>query len=165
MTPIQNLIQSKIYEPCALVITNYKVEKEGAAYEACRFTLNNSYVICRTAKITPKKIGQFVTFWKRNTEGVTEPFSETDAFDFYVINVSKDEQFGQFVIPKAVGVAKGLVSTVTKEGKRGFRVYPPWDLPTNNQAKRTQSWQLDYFVSLEGTINFDWVTKLYANNN
>jgi len=39
----------------------------------------------RKAKITPKKIGQFVTVWERNAEGITTPFSISDPFDFYLI--------------------------------------------------------------------------------
>lgn len=165
MTNIQKLKHSKIYQSCFFVIANYCVEKEGTAYNACTFTLNHSRIICRTAKITPKKTGQFVTFWNRNKGGVTQPFRETDAFDFYVINVCKDELLGQFVIPKSVAISKGLVSTATKEGKRGFRVYPPWDVVTNNQAKRTQVWQLDYFVSLDDPIDFELVKFLYINKN
>lgn len=28
----------------------------------------------------------------------------------------------------------------------GIRVYPNWDLPTSNQAKKTQKWQQKYFI-------------------
>jgi hypothetical protein len=38
-----------------------------------------------------------------------------------------------------------IISTHLKEGKRGMRVYPPWDLPSSKQAKKTQQWQLPYF--------------------
>ena len=163
MIPTIRHVNEKLYIPAKLVISNFETEKEGVVYEACRFTLNGTRVICRTAKITPKKVGQFVTFWNRNSEGVTQPFSDNDTFDFYVINVFKDRFLGQFVIPKALGIAKGLVSTVTKEGKRGFRVYPPWDKATNAQAKRTQLWQLDYFISLEAPIDANLVKKRYAS--
>ncbi|MHA7941998.1 MepB family protein [Formosa sp. 3Alg 14/1] len=162
MTPTINHIHKSLYVPANLELSHFETEKEGMHYEACRFNLDGARVLCRTAKITPKKVGQFVTFWNRNSEDITQPFSENDAFDFYVINVSKGEQSGQFVIPKTVGIAKGLVSTKAKEGKRGFRVYPPWDTATNAQAKRTQAWQLDYFIPLECSIDFKLVKSMYA---
>ena len=165
MTPVLKTISTRIYNPCSFTISNFEMEPEGAAYEASQFSLNQSHIICRTAKITPKKIGQFVTFWNRNAEGVTQPFCETDPFDFYVINVCKDELMGQFVIPKAIGITKGLVSTKTKEGKRGFRVYPPWDVAVNAQAKRTQAWQLHYFISFKEPIDLDLVKKLYTTQD
>ena len=163
MTPALKLINTKIYKSCSFTISNFEIEPEGSAYEASRFELNESRVIFRTAKLTPKKTGQFVTFWNRNPEGVTQPFCETDPFDFYVINVCKNELMGQFVIPKAIGITKGLVSTKTKEGKRGFRVYPPWDVAVNAQAKRTQAWQLQYFISFQDPIDLELVKKRYAS--
>ena len=54
-----------IYDKCNLAISNFHKELESKEYQACRFNLNNKHIICRTAKITPKKVGQFVTFWKR----------------------------------------------------------------------------------------------------
>jgi maltose-binding protein MalE len=29
-----------------------------------------------------------------------------------------------------------IISTQFKEGKRGMRVYPPWDLPSSKQAQK-----------------------------
>jgi len=154
-------IKQEVYTNCALKLTNFCFEKEGTAYNACRFQLNEKNIICRSAKITPKKIGQFVTFWKRNNKGITEPFNETDVLDFYVINVSTQTNFGQFVFPKSVLIEKGILSTEKKEGKRGFRVYPKWDATLNKQAIQTQKWQLNYFYSLDNLIDFNKVTALY----
>ena len=39
-----------------------------------------------------------------------------------------------------------ILSVNGQGGKRGFRVYPKWDLPENKQAKQTQSWQVSYFT-------------------
>ncbi|CDF78110.1 conserved hypothetical protein (UCP032285) [Formosa agariphila KMM 3901] len=162
MSPTLERIQTKLYGPSGLILSHYENEKEGRIYEACQFYLNEARIICRTAKITPKKIGQFVTFWNRNSVGVTQPFSYADAFDFYVINVAKGEQLGQFVIPKTVGISKGLIATDSKAGKRGFRVYPPWDCPTSNQAKRTQLWQLNYFIPVAEVVDTELVNALYS---
>ncbi|WP_410878250.1 MepB family protein [Myroides sp. DW712] len=102
----------------------------------------------RKAKITPKKIGQFVTVWQRNTAGITEPFPLTAPFDFYLIAVRQEEHFGFFLFPKAVLGNKHILTTATREGKRGFRLYPDWDIPTSKQAIQTQQWQSLYFINL-----------------
>lgn len=107
--------------------------------------MNNTFVHSRLSKITPKKIGQFVTFWTRNKNGITEPFKEEDNFDFLIINVNYENRCGQFVFPKSTLIKQGIISTITKEGKRGFRVYPIWDITESKQAIRTQKWQLNFF--------------------
>lgn len=141
-------------------ISEFKLEAESIEYDACSFMLNNLRVIYRSSKITPKKIGQFVTFWKRNKEEVTAPLHETDVLDFYVINVRKNKRFGQFVFPKSILISKGILSTDEKDGKRGFRVYPSWDVAINKQAIKTQIWQLDYFYEV-GVTPLEKVGKLY----
>lgn len=100
----------------------------------------------REAKITPKKIGQFVTVWQRNAAGVTEPFTTHDPFDFYIIMTQARHQLGYFIFPRSILGVKGILTTNKKEGKRGFRVYPDWDTPTNKQALQTQQWQSLYFI-------------------
>lgn len=156
-----NEINTEIYRKCGLKISDFITEPESKEYNACRFQVNGQVAISRTAKLTPKKIGQFVTLWKRNTKGITEPFSEKDNFHFYVINVKREERFGQFVFPKSVLIAKGIISTQKKDGKRGFRVYPFWDTPTNKQAEKTQQWQVDYFFEINSTTDFKKVAELY----
>ena len=155
-------IKNKIYQPCFFQITNYKKEEEGQEYDACQFELNGLKLISRTAKITPKKVGQFVTFWKRNNEKITAPYDETDEFQFYIINVKKGNQLGQFVFPKSVLIQKGIVTTKTKDGKRGFRVYPSWDNATSKQAIKTQKWQLNYFYEVNDETNFSFVKERYS---
>lgn len=154
-------IKNKVYDRIGLQLSKFANEPEGKEYEACRFELNGLTIICRNSKITPKKVGQFVTFWKRNKDGITEPMNISDRFDFYVINVSKGKLHGQIVLPKSVLVEKGIVSTSKKEGKRGFRVYPPWDIANNKQAGQTQKWQLDYFYSIDNITDFKKVIDLY----
>ncbi len=125
--------------------TNYTKNTESKEYRACSYTIDGMNIIERTAKITPKKIGQFVTCWKRNADGVTEPHKETDAIDFFIIKINSGENSGEFKFPKAALIKHGILSTATKGGKRGFRVYPVWDSPTSKQALKTQQWQLDFF--------------------
>jgi len=156
-----NFINEKVYATCGLTLLNYEKETEGNEYAACRFQLSKWDIIYRNAKITPKKTGQFVTFWKRNENGVTAPLSDKDLFDFYIITVSVNDTIGQFVFPKVILIDKGIISTSKKEGKRGFRVYPPWDTATNKQAVKTQQWQLDYYYEITPTTNFKKVKELF----
>ena len=123
-------------------------EAESSEYGACTFELNGLSIKFRTAKITPTKIGQFVTLWKRIEKGPIQPFDITDSIDLFVISTRKDNHFGQFVFPKSVLCEQGVISTNNKEGKRAIRVYPPWDKTTNKQAQKTQKWQLDFFLEI-----------------
>lgn len=154
-------IKTDVYDACTLKISDFKLELESKEYDACRFTLNGRFVVCRNAKITPKKVGQFVTFWKRNGNGPIAPFDATDPIDFYVVNVRSEDNFGQFVFPKSVLIKKGIISTDKREGKRAFRVYPIWDIAKNKQAVRTQKWQLDYFYEVSSSTDLEKASKLY----
>lgn len=146
--------------------TNPKFEKESKEYWACRFEINDQKVIYRKAKITPTKVGQFVTLWKRISQGPIAPFYINDRFDLVIIAVAKENKFGLFVFPKSVLVAKSIVSNKLKEGKRGFRVYPFWDEAKNNQAIKTQQWQLDYFLSLnKNSIDVNKAILLFNLND
>ena len=156
-----NQIRIAVYDKNSLKITDFELELESQDYDACHFKLNGKHIKSRTAKITPKKVGQFVTFWKRNGNGPIEPFYSDDLIDFYVVNVRTNTRFGQFVFPKSVLIEKGIISTGEKEGKRAFRVYPNWDLAKNKQAERTQKWQLNYFYEISDSMSFDKVIQLY----
>ncbi len=151
------------YSPSGLVITNFTRETESQEYGACQFKLNNKRIIFRIAKITPHKIGQFVTCWKRLDSGPITPYDTSDQFDFFVINVRQNLNLGQFVFPKSVLLKHGIISQNSESGKRGFRVYPPWDPPNNKQAEKTQKWQLNYFfeISQDKPIDTSMVQKLY----
>jgi hypothetical protein len=165
MNQLLSRIKFEVYNKLNLVISNYKDELESKDYNACRFQLNQYLIISRTAKITPKKIGQFVTFWKRPNYGEIEPYRDSDNFDFYLINVTSNSRIGQFVFPKSVLIEKGIVSTDNKEGKRGFRVYPTWDKPLSKQAQKTQKWQVNCFYEINDTLNLNDIDKLYKKNH
>ena len=81
------------------------------------------------------------------------PHEEIDDFDLLVINVKKDSLFGQFIFSKEILLKQDIISGVNKKGKRGFRVYPDWDIAMSKQAIKTQKWQLSYF--LRADKNFD----------
>ncbi len=157
--------QALIYNKCGWVATDVQPGKESAAYNGCRFTLKGKCVIYREAKITATKPGLFVTIWKRNELGTTAPFDITDGVDLVVIDVNKGALHGQFVFPVAALVEHGVFSGVNREGKRGFRVYPPWEQDLNMQATKTQQWQVAYFLKIDaGNIDTARVRLLYDIN-
>jgi hypothetical protein len=156
-----------IYDPGNFDYSRPVTEKESAEYGACTFKVNNLSVKFRVANITPKKVGQFVTIWKRTGNGPIEPFDIADDLDLVIISVRKNEDLGQFVFPKSVLNQKGIISGNNKPGKRGIRVYAPWDKPTSRQAAKTQEWQLDYFMEIRGEQpgNLNLARKLFTPNN
>jgi hypothetical protein len=151
-----------LYSKLNAELKNIKLEKESAAYNACTFKVNESSILYREAKITPTKIGQFVTIWKRNSKGITEAFNVDDDIDLVVISCRHGVQFGQFVFPKAILGEKKIFTKNNIEGKRGIRVYPPWNIPENKQAKQTKAWQLEYFLDMKENVDLDRAKKLYA---
>jgi hypothetical protein len=156
--------QSTLYTPCELNSTQPIAEAESDDYAAYTFELNGLSVKYRIAKITPTKIGQFVTLWKRIGNGPIQPFDSTDQIDLFVISTRDGDRFGQFIFPKSILQEKGIISTSHKEGKRAIRVYPPWDITISKQAQKTQLWQLIYFVEIAGgkPIDFKRVHELYS---
>lgn len=151
------------YEPNGLTMDHFAIEMESEEYAASEFKMNDLNIKFRVANITPTKIGQFVTIWKRIGSGPIQPFDMTDPFDLVVISVRTSEHFGQFVFPKLVLYEKGIVSKDGKGGKRAIRVYPPWDMTDNKQAIKTQKWQVPYFFEIapNGKADVSRVRKLF----
>jgi hypothetical protein len=88
MNPIIKKTQELLFDKCGFELSNIEIEKESSEYFAHRFEINNKKILFRQAKITPTKVGQFVTLWKRNvTKNVIEPFEISDDIDLFVINV------------------------------------------------------------------------------
>jgi hypothetical protein len=154
-----------VYEPSGFTCSNLVKESESEEYGACEFQMNNLRIKFRVGKITPTKIGQFVTLWKRIGNGPIMPHDLNDAVDFFVVSVRHDNHFGQFVFPKSILHRQGIVAKDGKGGKRAIRVYPPWDITQSPQAKKTQSWQLKYFLEIEADkgVNKNDVKKLFMN--
>jgi len=140
--------QKRAYEPNGLVCGAIIQETESQEYGACTFEMAHKLIKFRVAKITPTKIGQFVTLWKRIGNGPIMPYDMADKVDLFVVSVRNGQHFGQFIFPKSVLWQKGFVSKDGKGGKRAIRVYPPWDITDSPQAQKTQSWQLLYFVEI-----------------
>lgn len=88
----------------------------------------------------------------------------SDELDFIIIAVKRENDFGQFIFPKRILAEKGIITRDNKEGKRGIRIYPPWDNVTNKQAEKTQIWQTKYFFIIDdgNATNFDSIRKLLS---
>lgn len=129
-------------------ITNLTEDQENASYFGFNFQLGKKNIKFRKSRITPKKTGQFVTFWKRDAKGKSIPFTENDSMDCYFIATALEQHSGLFVFPKQTLIDRQILTTAYGEGKRGFRVYPPWSLTENKQATQSKSWQQQYFIDL-----------------
>lgn len=148
--------QTTIFDRLGLKHSEPIVESESKEYSGCVFKTDLLTIRFRVSKITPTKTGQFVTLWKRNQDGITEPFNVLDKFDYVIICSQQGNQIGQFVFSKQVLEEHGIISSKIKEGKRAIRVYPPWSKTENNQAKKTQQWQLNYFIDLSNFNKLDF---------
>jgi hypothetical protein len=128
--------------------TSPVVEPDNAEYGAVLCRSGAGPVRLRVAKVTPTKVGLFVTVWQRAADGSTRPFPSDDGVDLLVVVVRQGERVGRFAFSKTALVEHGIVSVDGGGGKRGFRVYPPWSQTSNPQARRTQAWQGRYFAAL-----------------
>lgn len=167
VSPIASIlaeIQEFVFTPCGLELTNPTAEKESAAYSAYKFELGHLKILFRVAKTTPTKIGQFVTLWKRIGKDPIQPYDLSDEFDLVIIIAKTENHFGQFVFPKSVLSEQGILTTDLKEGKRAFRIYPPWEKPQSKQALKTQKWQSDYFLEIpnDQSLNLRQAERLYS---
>lgn len=153
------VINKLVYQPCGFTISHFKAEPESKIYSACDFRLNNMPVKFRMAKITPTKVGQFVTTWKRDEHGKTVPFDVNDHFDVLVIGAINGEQIGQFVFTKQTLIENGVIKSNNSTGKCGIRVYPTWDQVNNKQAQHTQQWQSQHFFDFTNGANLNQFKK------
>ena len=143
---LQRLLE-QVYQPNRQHYSTPEPEAESAEYGAHVFQLEGQEVRFRVAKTTPTKLGQFVTLWKRVGRGAIQPHDITDPVEWFVISVHQEEQRGYFVFPKTVLHQQGVIATHGIGGKRAIRVYPPWAHNLNPQARRSQQWQLPYFLA------------------
>jgi len=153
--------QELAYASLGLTYSNLVQEIESQDYAACSFDLGQKHIKFRVAKITPTKVGQFVTFWKRIANSPIMPYDVSDHFDFLVVSVRSGDSFGQFIFPKGILLQKGVLSKDGRGGKRAMRVYPVWDMTDNPQAKKTQAWQLLYFVEIQPVLDQVKIQKLF----
>ncbi|MFC6099085.1 MepB family protein [Olivibacter domesticus] len=151
-----------VYKRCGAECTSPIADAESADYAAFTFKINKLTVKYRAAKITPTKIGQFVTLWKREKGCPIQPFHLSDDIDIFIVSTRYENRLGQFIFPKTALLKHGILSDENKDGKRAIRVYPPWDCATNKQAQKSQQWQLSYFLEIQPvpTIDLQQAKKL-----
>lgn len=142
-------------------VTNIAEDIEAKDYDGYNFDIGALKFKFRKSKITPKKVGQFVTLWKRNTHNQTQPYDEHDQIDYYVIATTDQEKSGFFIFPKTLLIEKNILASSSGDGKRGFRLYPYWAITTNNQATKTKSWQTAYFIAND-TNEEELINRLQA---
>ena len=70
-----------------------------------------------------------------------------------------EDKLGQFIFPKELLAKNKIITHNGSDGKRGIRVYPPWDITSSKQAEKTQTWQLNYFIQFKPHL-VDTETKL-----
>lgn len=154
-------IEAQVYAENNLVVNTIKEEVQNKQYGAGRFMLNNRSVRFRVSKITPTKTGQFVVFWEKNSEGKNQAYHYDNGTDLLVITCfGLKGEWGQFVFPKAILLKHKILRTDEHKGKMGIRIYPSWNHPENDTAKKTQIWQQQYFVNLNEGSN-DRIKELY----
>lgn len=160
---IQNL-NNIVYKPNDLIITNLKEERQNSEYAGALFHLNNKTIRFRVSKITPNKIGQFVSFWEKNENMQNQAFSYDAAPDLLVITCINDHKLGQFIFTKEILLEEKILKIQSQKGKMAMRVYPIWDNPVSNQAKKSKMWQLQYFIDLSNinNLSIDKLLHLYS---
>jgi len=167
------LVVRELFTPLGLAVVSEVVEPESAEYDGMLVSVSGldrldpegvrtsdepeaithaqAQVRVRSGKITPTKVGLFVTHWRRTADGTTGPYGVHDSADTLLVTAAEHGPHparGVFVFDRASLVAHGIVEGDGHGGKRGFRVYPPWSLTAPGQAARTQRWQVEHFVPL-----------------
>lgn len=156
------MLSEKVFKVCDLQCTLPKAEVESHEYQAYTFRIGKKNIRYRLAKVTPTKVGQFVTLWKRIGNSVIQPFESTDDLDLFVVTVKNHNRIGQFVFPKDVLIRQGILAVKGVGGKRALRVYPPWDKTESKQALKTQTWQLQYFYEISEKMDLEKIRSLYS---
>lgn len=132
---------------------NFEVEKWNHEYEAFNFNLSHHTFKSRLAKKTPKKTGYFVAMWHKNEIAQNTPFNCEGSKDYLVINIIDGARKGQFIFPKDILLANGVITSTQYKGKMAMRVYPNWESNLNKTALKTQKWQSPYFLDLSVPFN------------
>ena len=130
-----------------------QIEEQNIDYEGAVFRPNQRAYRTRLAKLTPKKKGYFVAAWEKDANGTNQAYQYEDSPNKLIVSVIDGEKCGQFIFPKSVLLAKGILKTATQKGKMAFRVYPNWVSDLNATATKTQAWQSDYFI--DGSNGFE----------
>jgi hypothetical protein len=120
-------------------------------------------IFYREAKVTPDRPGAFLTLWQRpcSSKESNKPIPfKSNQLDYLFVKVQESEsenaRFGVFIFPAFILSQMKILSTEKVKGKTAFRVFPPWSKDRGNKgtkvfsesAKKTQKWQLPFFVEM-----------------
>lgn len=168
---------------------------EAKQYHGVTFSLNDKQCVYRKGKLTADRPGAFLALWKRpdSMSGSNKPIPliEED-IDYLFIKVEEhcnvdqersveDQKLllinkpkvGLFIFPVKLLLEKGFIASVKYKGKTGFRVFPPWSGDRGNHAtkvfsesgKKTQAWQLPYFVEVDenGALDISTFNQIFKS--
>ena len=138
-----------------------KLEEQNSDYEGAIFQLSHHIYRMRLAKLTPKKKGYFVAVWEKDSTGVNQAYRYENSPETLIISIIAGEKCGQFIFPKSALLTYGILKNATQKGKMAFRVYPSWVVNLNATAKKTQAWQINYFVDLSPGFAVEKLTEIY----
>ena len=164
---VENLNET-IYKVNNLLATSLEEESQNDKYGGGIFVLSSKTIRFRVAKTTPTKLGQFVAFWEKDKNNKNQAFNYNQAPELLVINCwGSNEEFGQFIFPKANLLKHQILRSDTSKGKMGMRIYPAWSFPESKEALKTQAWQSEYFIDLThpNKISNGKLLKLYLEND
>ena len=136
-----------VFDPGGFVCSQPVAEAESADYGAFGFALDGQAVRFRAAKITPTKVGQFVTVWKRSGGGPIRPLTprtaSTSSSSAFATGSTSDSSSS-----RERSSANGTSCRGTVRAGNGRSAYPPWVTTTNRRARSTQAWQVNYFLQI-----------------
>lgn len=161
---------------------------ESSKYKALTFSLNDQDIIYRKGKVTADRPGAFLAIWQRPHPSSIDsnkpiPFKHKE-LDYLFVQVEeysnatnnakpiKNLKSGMFIFPVSLLIKKDIVSSEKSKGKTGFRVFPPWSQDRgvvgtkifSESGKKTQRWQLPYFVGIDnGLIDSRQLNKIFDN--
>lgn len=146
----------EVYNPCRFDCSEPILEPQNAEYGAYIFTLNALAIRFRVAKITPTKVGQFVTLWERIGDHPIQPYDISDPADLFVISTRNGNHFGQFIFPKAVLGEQDILSDKGEGGKE-LSSLPALGQSHESPSSKTQTWQSEYFLDIPANKPIDYL--------
>lgn len=157
-------LENLIFIPNNIMVKDFTLDKESLDYGASTAKLNSIPAAFRVAKITPAKVGYFVTLWRRCLDRKIKPYNIECEAKLFIIIVRDGINSGHFIFSKDVLLNYGVISNNTSQGKLGIRLYPSWCVTESKQARKTQYWQLKYFIDHSNSFNVEnnIVERLYS---
>ena len=138
-----------------------KRENQNSDYEGFLLQINNHVYRTRLAKLTPKKKGYFVAVWEKDSTGTNQAYNYEESPEKLIVSIIDGEKRGQFIFPKDVLLTYGVLKNSKQKGKMALRVYPSWITDLNETAKKTQAWQVLYFIDLSDRYEIEKLKEMY----